>query len=237
MKTITAQKNFLLEMILIITLAIVVSLTATAGKQERQVKNFHEIEVSGAFNITLTQGNVEKLVVEADADILPKIITEVRGGTLIIKFKNNTTINNSGKMNIELTFINLDGIDLSGAVKLTGAHPLKFTHLEIEGSGASKINLNFTASKLNCDLSGASDITLSGIVPDFYAELSGACNLNAEELKTRFCSLESSGASKAKVNVSEKLSVEGSGATHVSYTGNPASIDSDMSGASKLQKI
>ena len=237
MKTITAQKNLLLEVLLIITLAIVVSLTATAGKQDRKVNNFHEIEISGAFNVTLTQGSVEKLVVEADDDILPKIITEVKSGTLIIKFRNNTTINNSGKMNIELTFINLDGIDISGAVKLSGTHPLKFTHLEIEGSGASKINLNFTANKLDCDVSGASDIMLSGNVPEFYAELSGASNLNAEELKTRFCSLESSGASKARVNVSEKLSVEGSGATNVSYTGNPASIDSDMSGASKLHKI
>lgn len=237
MKTITAQKNLFLEVLLIITLAILVSLTATAGKQDRQVKNFHEIEISGAFNVTLTQGSLEKLVIKADDDILPKIITEVKGGTLIIKFRNNTTINNSGKMNVELTFINLDGIDLSGAVRLSGTHPLKFTHLEIEGSGATNIKLDLTANKLDCDLSGASDIKLSGNVPEFFAELSGASNLDAEELKTRVCSLESSGASKARVNVSEMLSVEGSGASHVSYTGNPASIDSNMSGASKLHKI
>jgi hypothetical protein len=235
MKTITAQKNFLLEVVLIITLVLTISLSALAAKQDRQVKNFSKIEISGAFEVTLTQGSVEKLTVEADEQILPKIITEVKGGTLIIRLENNTRIN--GNLKADLTFINLDEMDISGAVKLKSTAPMKFSNLEIDGSGASEINLNFSASEVECDFSGASEITLQGSATVFKIDLSGASNLDALEFRTQNCNLDCSGASKAGVFVSGTLTVSGSGATQISYTGNPASVNSDMSGASKLNKI
>lgn len=237
MKTITAQKNFIFQLILLSTLIIAVAFNATAARQDRQVRNFNKIEVSGAFHVTLTQGAAEKLTIEADEDIMPKIITEVKGGTLIIRLENNAHLRNSGELNIELTFINLDGIDLSGAVKLEGSNLMKFEKLEIEGSGASKTELNLSATMLECDLSGASEISLKGNAPVLEVELSGASNMDAETFMTRTCNLSCSGASKARVYVTETLKVEGSGATYVSYKGNPASVESDMSGASKLSKI
>jgi len=235
--TITGTKNILLPAILLFSLVLALSLNTFASKQDRQVKDFNRIEISSAFNVTLTQGTTEKLTIEADDDMLSKIITEVRGGTLMIRLENNSHINNSSKLNAELTFINLDGIEISGAVKLNGTNAMKFTHLEIECSGASDINLDLSASMLDMDLSGASKMTLKGNSPELKADLSGACNLDAENLKTQICNLECSGASKVRVFATGKLNVEGSGATHVSYAGNPASIESDMTGASKLSKL
>ncbi|MFH1118879.1 MAG: head GIN domain-containing protein [Bacteroidota bacterium] len=235
MKTITAQKNFLLQVILIITLAITLTLTATAAKQDRTVKNFSKIEISGAFDVTLSQGSAEKLTIEADDHLLPKIITEVKGGTLIIRIENNTHIR--GDLNANLTFINLDGIDISGAVKINGTAPMKFSNLEIDGSGASKINLNLSASRVEGDFSGASEITLQGSATEFDIDLSGASDLDALKFETRNCNLDCSGASKAGIFATGTLTVDGSGATRVSYTGNPASVNSDMSGASEIRKI
>ncbi len=237
MKTITAQKNLAMQLILLIVLVATISLNAMASKQERTVKNFNKIEVSGGFKVILTQGSTEKLMIEADDDVLPKIITEVRSGTLIIKLENNTHISNGKDLVAELTFINLDNIDLSGAVNITGTNPMKFSNLEIDGSGATKISLNLSAVKLACDFSGASEITLKGNAPEFEADLSGASEIEAAEFLTRRCNIECSGASNARVNVTESLTVEGSGASKISYTGNPASVDTDISGASKISKF
>jgi len=236
MKTITAQKNFALQILLLIVMAITFSINAFAGKQDRQVKNFNKIEISGAFNVTLTQGSVEKLTIEASDDILSDIITEVKGGTLIIRLENNLRIPRGSDMNAELTFINLDGIDLSGAVKVTGTNPMKFSRLEIEGSGATEITLDLSATALDCDFSGASEIKLKGNAPLFEADLSGASNIEAAGFLTRSCVIECSGASNASVYATESLKVEGSGASNISYTGNPAKVETDLSGASKLRK-
>ena len=237
MKTITAKKNFALQILLLLLLSIAFSMNALASKQERPVKNFNKIEVIGGFNVILTQGTVEKLTIDADDDILPKIITEVRGGTLIIRLENNTWNKNTKNLTAELTFIHLDGIDVSGAVKITGTNPMKFSKLEIEGSGASKIDLNLSATRLDCNFSGASEITLKGNAPEFEVDLSGASNLEALDFLTRKCNIECSGASDAQVYATESLNVEGSGASKITYSGNPSNVDSDMSGASKISKI
>ncbi|MHC1773773.1 MAG: head GIN domain-containing protein [Lentimicrobium sp.] len=237
MKTITAQKNFVMQLILLFVLAVTISLNALASKQERTVKNFNKFEVSGGFKVILTQGSTEKLVIDADDDVLPKIITEVKAGTLIIRLENNTHISNGKDLIAELTFINLDEIELSGAVNITGTNPMKFANLEIDGSGATKINLDLSATKLEIDFSGASEITLKGNAPEFDADLSGASSIEASEFLTRKCSIDCSGASDARVNVTESLSVEGSGASKISYTGNPANLDTELSGSSKINKF
>lgn len=236
MKTITAQKNFALQIILLIVLAVTISISATAGRQDRSVKNFNKIEVSGAFNVILTQGTTEKLTIEADDDMMQKIITEVKGGTLIIRLQNNTSIHNKSDLIAELTFVNLDGIDVSGAVKLNGTNAMKFSKLEIEASGATEINLDLSATHLDCDLSGASKITLQGNAPELDVDLSGASDMVAGNFRTRSCILDCSGASKSSVFATEVLKVDGSGASHVTYTGNPATVESNMSGASTLRK-
>lgn len=236
MKT-TTLKNILFPVIIAIVLAVAFSLNAFATEQNRVVKNFTKVEISGGFDVTLTQGNAEKLIVEAEDEILPKIITEVKGSTLVISLEKNTSIQNKTNLKINLTFVNLDMIDLSGAVKITGTNAMKFSNLEIEGSGATEINLNLSATRLDCDMSGASKITLTGNSPEFDIDLSGASNLDAEEFKTKSCKIESSGASKARIFATDSFEVSGSGASSIYYAGNPASVKSDLSGASKLRKI
>ncbi len=236
MKTMTAKNILIIQILLLIILTMPFPQNVLASKQDRQVKNFNKIEISGGFNVILTQGTVEKLTIDADVDIHPKIITEVRGGTLIIKLENNMWNKNIKNLTAELTFIHLDGIDVSGAVKITGTNPMKFSDLKIDGSGATKINLNLSATRLSCDFSGASEITLKGNAPEFEVDLSGASNLEALNFLTRKCSIECSGASNAKVYATESLKVEGSGASEISYSGNPADVDTDLSGASKIKK-
>lgn len=234
MKTITAQKNLLFQIILLTSLALSFALNAKAEVQERAVKNFNKVEISSAFEVTLTQGTTESLTIEAEDHYLSKIITEVKGGTLIIRIENNTNVRGTLKAN--LTFIRLEGISVSGAVKLQGNGPMKFGKLELDGSGASKVDLSFSASGVDADFSGASEITLSGSSGNFNLDVSGASKLDAIAFKTENCRLECSGASKVSVSVSGLLTIEGSGASQVSYTGNPE-VNSDLSGASTLRKI
>jgi len=236
MKTITAKKNLALQVIMLIVLLMTITLTVKAEKQDRKVGNFTKIEVSGAFNVILTQGSSASLTLEASEELLEKVISEVKGDKLILRLENNTRITGTDSPTAYISFINLEEIDLSGAVKISGTNTMKFENLEIEGSGASKVNLTLSANRLKCEASGASDIMLAGDASAFEADLSGASKIDAEELKTVNCTLDCSGASTSKVYVTGSLKVDGSGACKVIYTGNPKQVDSDMSGASKISK-
>ena len=221
-------------MILLFLLAALVP--AFAAQKERKVSHFTELEVSSAFKVVLTQGNTEKLVIESGDIDMSQIITEVKGSKLIIRLKNSTFSRQNRDIRIYITFTTLTDIDVSGAVELKGTNTMNFNDLKVEGSGASSINLNISAKKLNLELSGASTAVLAGQTGSFDIEISGASKLDAFDVKAKICNIDVSGASSAKVNVADKLKVEGSGASNVQYSGNPAVVESDLSGAASIRK-
>lgn len=237
MKTTASISKTTFVLVMIISLITVLAAGAFAGKQDRQVANFSEIEVSSAVKVILTQGNTEKLTLEGEDEMLQRVITEVKGNTLIIKLKDGTFNKTSQDVTAYLTFINLSKIELSGAVTLSGTNPMKFSDLNFDCSGATKIDLDLTANKLDADFSGASALKLEGSVQTLDMDISGASKIEASSLVAKNCYLECSGASTVNIHVTDKLLAEGSGASKISYKGNPAVVESDMSGASKLNKL
>lgn len=202
-------------------------------KESRDVSSFDAIKVGGAFNVFLSQGNSESLTIEADENLMPIIESKIKGGTLVISSKEN--IRDSKKLNIYITFKNIDKLNISGACDLVSDGMLTFSTLKFNGSGASEIEMELTADILLCDYSGASEIEFSGTVEQCEIEISGAADLKAYELICKTMELDISGAADAKVHATKSLKVEASGAASVRYMGNP-NIDQHVSGAGSVRK-
>lgn len=203
-------------------------------KQERDIGTFHAISVSSAFEVFLTQGNTEELVIEADENLMDYIETKIVGGTLKIFTHGN--IVKTTEMKVYLTFKDIGKIKISGAVDLEGQNAMRFNELEIDASGASEIDLKIEAKELYLDLSGASEIELHGKVERVKIDCSGASDLDAEGLEVDYLELDASGASKLIVFVTQKLVLDVSGASTIRYKGDPT-IEVDSSGASTVRKI
>jgi len=203
-------------------------------KEERTVGSFSAIDVGGAFHVFLTQGNEEKLVVEADENLLDIITTEVRGNTL--KISTDKDIRNYDVLNVYITFKELEDLDISGACKLSAENKLSFDNLELECSGASDVELKFSANNLDIDFSGASNIDLYGSADKVELEVSGASDLDAYDFEMNYLDINISGASHAKVFVNEELSADVSGAASLKYKGSPVITNHDVSGAGSMKK-
>ncbi len=202
--------------------------------EQRNAGNFTKLDVSSAFEVTLSQGTKAELIIEADDNLLSEIATVVSGGRLSIYVKDR--VKPITKMKIYLTFVSLDDIELSGAVKLHSEEVMSFDRLNLGLSGASSIDLEGNFQKLNVDLSGASGLKLSGQAESAFLESSGASNLALLNLSVRKMKLDLSGASNADVWATESLRVEASGASKVKYKGNPQ-LTVNTSGASTVKKF
>jgi len=243
------MKNYKINRIVGLSFALAVLLVLQSGctyafkgirgdgnviKQERSISSFDGIDVGGAFNVFLTQGDTEKLVIEADENLMDIIETEVRGSTL--KIKTSEDIKESSKLNIYITFKDLKDIDVSGACDLTGENKFKLGDLDLDCSGASEMEMKLSAGNINLDCSGASNAELFGSAQSVNAELSGASKLDAMEFEVAIYDIDVSGASHGKIFVTEELSVEVSGAAHLKYKGEPRIKEHDVSGAGSLKK-
>lgn len=207
--------------------------TGNFVKEERPVSNFTKLDVGGAFKVYLSQGDQEKLVIEADKDEMGEIITEVIGNKLKIYTKSGWG-DRFHEMSIYLTFKNLEYIDFSGAVEVVGENALTFTDLEMNVSGAAEIDLEMKAERFEAEFSGASELDFRGTCKTGYIELSGATEIDAEGLEFQDLNIEVSGASDAKVWATGSLSIDASGASDIRYKGSPK-VSIDESGASEVK--
>jgi len=203
-------------------------------KEERNVKEFDEIQVSGAYMVYLTQGSKEELIIEADENLMDLITTKVVDGKL--KIYNKKDIRSSKKMNIYLTFVEIDELSVSGAVDIEGTNKFTLNELSLNVSGAAEIFLDIELKELDAELSGASEFEIRGFAKEVVIEISGASELDASDFKVEEMQIEISGAADAKVFATESLEINASGASNIKYRGNP-SINQRASGASSIRKF
>lgn len=202
--------------------------------QDRDVSGFTGLDVSGGFEVQVTQGNNEGLRIEADENLLDNIKTEVKNGVLHIYNEGNITTKNS--MKAYVTLKELNSLDISGGVKVVGKSTFKPKTFKMDLSGASTIKLDLVTERLVADMSGASKIALTGRADELLLNMSGASDVDAEDLEAKDVKVEASGASKVRVFAKESLAIDASGASQVRYKGSP-SITADTSGGTKISKI
>ncbi|ARS37068.1 head GIN domain-containing protein [Pontibacter actiniarum] len=202
--------------------------------QNRKVSGIKGIDVSGGFVVELTQGSNEGVRLEAEENLIDNIKTEVRNG--ILHIYNDKSISTNKGMKAYVTLKDLERIDISGGVKVTGNSNFKTPSLKMDMSGGSHVKLTVDTEKINADMSGASKVELLGKADVMHMEMSGASRVDASELEAREVKVQASGASNVKVFAKEALDINASGASAIYYKGSP-NITSDVSAAARVSRL
>jgi len=180
--------------------------------ETRDLPKFTNIDLGNAVEMEITAQKSQNVEIETDDNILPLIATEVKGDTLYIS--NQQRISWCSPVSVKISMDQLDGLNVSGAAKVNAAN-IRSDNFKLDISGASKVKLNGEAGNLN-------------------AEASGASRIDAENLRSAKVRAEASGASKVIVSASESIDAKASGASNVTYSGNPANVNKKSSGASSV---
>lgn len=192
--------------------------------ESRNVSNFDSLMFAGIGDVTIVQGNSEGLKIEAEDNIMPKIITEVRGTQLYIGFERESwqdIIRPTKSIKLTLGVKNLKSMEISGVGSLN-ADSLNTDSLIVRVGGAGGVNLrNVDISNLSAVMSGAGNVDISGKVNFLDATLSGVGNFACGDLQAQSAEVRVTGAGSATVWVSDSLTVNITGAGSVSYYGSP----------------
>jgi len=178
-----------------------------------EISDFSKLDVSHAFDVEIKIGQEASLKITANENLHPYIEVKNKEQSLIIGLKEN--LNNVGHVRVELTVNDLKSVDASGACKISA-----------EGISTDSFEL---------DMSGACSGDLSGEVKKLEVDLSGATTLDARNLIAEKVEIDISGASNAKVYAGLSLEAETSGASNITFYGNPEKVETDVSGASNIK--
>jgi hypothetical protein len=202
---------------------------------ERQFNavDFDRLEMGDAFHITVKQGSLFSITASGDRRNIDDLTVKTEGSTLIARYSQNR--NRKHETNIEITMPALLGATLSGASNSRVYGFDNLTDFAIRLSGASTCQLDASADQVDATLSGASYLHINGDGAELKADLSGASVLKAFNFTVAKVSIVASGASDGHLTVTNQLSAVASGASVITYRGNPA-VTSQVSGSSTVRQ-
>lgn len=204
---------------------------------ERYVDKFIGIEVSDAIEATITYSATEqKVIVEANSNVHPYILTRVVGGKLEIYMENNVILKKNATIKVHVTLPEIVLLKASGASEITLTNQIEANHIDIEVSGASEISGSLNSASTFIDLSGASEINLQGESNLATFNLSGASKFESFNFQVKNLNADLSGASEAFVTVNTSLNLVASGASEFHYLGNCSIGELNLTGSSTIKK-
>lgn len=225
-----SKKNKILS--LIITLSFFYF--SISAQQTRNIGDFTGIKSGDSFSISITQGDVNMLKINATEALLSKVNTEVKDGILNISTEGNLKENDA--ISIDISIKTLSNVDISGTTEVKSTNQLICDKLTIITNGAGDIQLDLKANEIKVDISGAGDVSLKGITQMLDATVLGAGNLNASNLNASNISAKVSGAGDAKINAIQSLNAEVIGAGSIIYKGNPIDRTVNISGSGSVRE-
>jgi len=182
--------------------------------RELSLKEFDEIEVGGAFELKITLGDEQKVVMTIDDNLWDNLEAEVHGGTLEIGW--DKSCSPDGECRVVIVVRELKRMDIHGAAEVL-----------IEGYRGDSFDFN---------VSGAAELEMEGEVDKLEIHVSGAGEIDTRELKAKSVEISVSGAGEAKVFASESFEGRVSGVGNISYWGDPEHQKTKVSGMGNIRR-
>lgn len=199
-----------------------------------QVGFFNSIELYGAYQVTLTQGEQASVVVETDNNLQELVTVSVDNETLHVSSQRDKALRPT-RMDLLIVYPALEKLAVSGASKISATGPLVMERLHLDMSGATDLQFDLHVQTLITQVAGAGNIHFGGTALEHRIDLSGASNLSAEDLITESTTITLSGAGSANIHASQAMTAKLSGIGRITYHGHPPTTNIQKSGLGSIR--
>jgi carbon monoxide dehydrogenase subunit G len=207
--------------------------------ETRMVGEFQSITLEGSMDLVVKQGSTQQLQVTADDNLLPLMITELRGSgdsaTLVVRFKKGESYHTRSKMQVNVVMPKLNALTASGSGDMrVDAFNTPALQISLSGSGDARLE-GLTTADLGIRISGSADVLGSGSASKIKISISGSGDVRLAQMKADDVSVTIAGSGDATVNAEKSLEVNIAGSGDVTFSGN-ASLKSRVAGSGSVNK-
>ena len=196
------------------------------------LKDFNEIDMSGAFDVIIQRGDEYAIQLEGTAAQKKRYTIDVNGEILEIEYNSHTkdfwksNVNDDELVKLTITMPSLRKLKVKGAgnLKIRGFDEQE---TKISLTGAMIADAMISANQLSIDLTGPVIFELEGKGDFLEAAVSGPSQFRATNYPVDHAIVEAHGLGQARVNVSRMLEIEKDFTSNVHYTGDPKVVNRD----------
>lgn len=188
-----------------------------AARKICPVSDFTSVDFQATGEVSITMGEIDSVVIEADENILPFLKTEVIGSQLIISETVNVQISDKRPIHYAITM-------------------KKLVHASMSGTGDINID-GIDDDLVKFDLSGTGTITAYGKVRTLMANLPGMGFIVCIELEADTVIANHSGTGEIIVRAEHSLNANITGVGAIKYYGDSANIIQTVTGYGKINQL
>ncbi|WP_293369228.1 head GIN domain-containing protein [Nevskia sp.] len=178
----------------------------------RGLPPFTAIDLRDASDLDLHIGTDTSVIVEADGNLIERIVTEVEGDTLIVRSKGGYSMRKSPKLTVTLP---------------------RLTALTIHGSGDADLR-GLDSESLNLSIHGSGDIEAEGRAAVLGVSIHGSGDAALAKLVARQVRASIHGSGDIDVEARESLDAEVNGSGDIVYGGHPARLSKRVHGSGEI---
>ncbi|MEM9821881.1 MAG: head GIN domain-containing protein [Bacteroidota bacterium] len=213
---------------LLILLLSVCGLSSIVNAQLEQtfaLPTFNKIHYAGQGSIFLERGSASSARVEAaSTDHLENVVVEVQDETLYIRYNLHSPdhpVFASPRLDVYLTYEQLDAITVSGKVRIDANEPIKTHQLDFHAEGFIDVNLALDVDHFHSFVEGNVSMTFSGKTQSQNIHLEGQGSINAFDLTSHETIATVNGTGSIYLYVKDSLEAIAGGLSKIVYKGNP----------------
>jgi hypothetical protein len=204
--------------------------------ETRSVNTTNRIKVLGSMDVILDEGT-PGVKVEADENIIPYILTDVRDGWLEIRTENHVNLNSHNGIKVYVSTPSVSGIKVAGSGNVNGSKKL-FTNdkVDFNVAGSGDITCDINAPEVNASITGSGNINLAGETRDVSVHITGGGDYDGRNLKAENASVNITGSGDVNLFADASLNVKVTGSGSVKYKGN-ATVNQKIIGSGSVEKM
>lgn len=207
-------------------------------KEKRALLAYDELElnISAELEILYSPANtMSSIVIDAQENLMPFIITRVDGNKLIIE--SDQCLNSLETISLILPVKRLSSITNTGSGRIFGTSKIPFEALDILNEGSGNIDVSFKGKELNIENQGSGQIVMSGGADELNVRCLGSGSVLLTEMMAVDVDINCKGSGDVKVWSTQSVDVILSGSGSVGYKGNPRDVSEENTGSGTIFKL
>ena len=203
-------------------------------EENREVNDFVEIHASKGVNVYISQGDVEKVAVRADENLINVISTKVDGS--VLKITNTKRIKEATENKVYVTVDKLEGITSFAGSNVYSENSIYTGGLELSCSAGSNLKLELFSGSVKLKATAGSNIFLEGNASDLEISATAGSNVKAENLNVKKCQAKAVSGANVFITVENELEAKAGTGGNVIYGGNPEILDVSSTSGGNVKK-
>ncbi len=214
------------------------AVAAEKNTETRKIEGFTKIKCSSGVDVLLIQGDKEMAIVEADKDVMERVITEVNGKTLRVTINKKSFFSSwrNKKVFVKVFYKNLESISVSSGADVDTDNTLKGKSLRVSVSSGADVDLSVDVVDISVSSSSGSDADVKGKAINISCSASSGSDIDARKLIAKNGTASVSSGADIELTATERFSGSASSGGDVDVFGNPSEFKKNTSSGGDISK-